>query len=213
MNTLAWVFIFGALLVIRQVFKGRVLNLGEDLSDTFLALIQGDTDGLTEILARTGDSTTVAVAPAATTGMGSPSNKVIPGGNASLANAALARGKAAKGYRWAATGPDYYDCSGLIWRAAQDVGYKGSRFTTATIRGRAGFTEVSSPAMQGPGITNAAVGDIVVWRTASRGHMGVITGPDRFYSARSVKNGIGEASISGWNGSGAGTPFYLRFTG
>lgn len=70
MNTVAWLLILGALLLIRQVFKGRVMNLGEDLSDSFLAILQGDADGLTEVLSRTGEATTVSEAPPASTGMG-----------------------------------------------------------------------------------------------------------------------------------------------
>ncbi len=61
MNTLGWVLILVALLLMRPVYKGRVMNLGEDLSDGFLALVRGDTADLTEVLARTGEGATPAV--------------------------------------------------------------------------------------------------------------------------------------------------------
>lgn len=55
MNTLGWILILASLLMIRSVMKGRVMNIGEDLSDAFLALVQGDTDELTAVLKREGD--------------------------------------------------------------------------------------------------------------------------------------------------------------
>lgn len=58
MNTLAWVLILGAILIMRAIYKGRLMNIGEDLSDGFLALVSGDDKKFTEVLARTGDSAT-----------------------------------------------------------------------------------------------------------------------------------------------------------
>lgn len=225
MSTFGWLLILLGILIARQVSKGRVMNLGHDLSDAFLALASGDTDALGEVLTRTGPAAQPTSADLAifnltagvTGGLTTASGSIAGGlgtaygqlkGNleSSLALAAVVLGEKAKGYRWAATGPDYYDCSGLMWRAAQGVGYKGFRFTTSTIGAAPGFHKISAPATQGPGLIAATVGDLVVWPTH---HMGVITGPNRFYSARSVKAGIGESNISGFR---SGTPVYYRLT-
>lgn len=232
MSTLAWLLLLSGIVILRQVSKGRTSFLGQDLSDAFLAITRGDTKGLTEVLAREGEQdepmfaglgdalgNAVGATADATTVTSQEIAKAIGGqvkgleakGNKSLAIAAAILGSKAKGYRFTATGPDYYDCSGLMYRAAQMIGYKGGRFTTYTIGTNKAFKEVQAPNVQGPG-TNGSVGagidDIVCWPTH---HMGVITGPDRFYSARSVKSGISEARISTWR-NGA-KPKYYRFVG
>lgn len=195
MNTLAYIFILSAILVMRAVSKGRVTNIGEDLSDAFLAFINGETDGLAEVLSRTGPDNKPAEGIASAT---AEPGKAVDAGtlNQEILSNTLALGKAAKGYLLTATGPNYYDCSGLVWRALQKVGYKGGRFTTSTIQGTGAFTRV----------TNPTPGDIVLW---PRHHMGVVTGPGRFYSARNVRAGITEANIKGFRNE---SPIYLRYT-
>lgn len=208
MSTIGWILILFGALLIRQVAHGRALNLPEDISDAFLAIVSGDADGLSGVLSRSGDSAT----PTAVQPVGGALGGPLGVGATGLAAAAMKRGKAAKGYRWAATGPDWYDCSGLIWRACQDVGYKGSRFTTADIRMRSGFKRVDAPGTEGPGFVAATINDIVLWPAGSggiTGHMGVITGPDQFYSARSPRSGISNAKISTFRKT---RPIYLRFT-
>lgn len=209
MTTIAWILILGGAILIQRVSKGRALNIPEDMSDAFIALISGDTDGLSGVLARTGDSDKPSEIVNA-------ANGAVAGVEASIASHSLAararaRGEAAKGYRWAATGPDYYDCSGLIWRACQDIGYTGARFTTADIRLRSAFKRVDAPGTSGPGFNAATVNDIVLWPAGSggvTGHMGVITGPDKFYSARSPRSGIKDGTISGFRKT---RPIYLRY--
>lgn len=186
MNTLAWVFILLGALVMSAVSRGRVLNLSEDLSDAFLAIVSADTDALGEVLARKGDTNEASGNIILENGM--MADKGVKG---DISAAAIKRGTAAKGYRWTATGPDYYDCSGLMWRACQDAGaYTGPRFTTRTFALMAkSFARVSNPQPD----------DIVVWTEAvGTGHMGVVTGPNKFYSARSVKSGIGTSNIEGF---------------
>ena len=120
----------------------------------------------------------------------------VEAGTSAVSAAAVALGKTAKGYRFGASGPDYYDCSGLMWKATRKAGvYTGGRFTTWTIGGNAAFGKVSSP----------VVGDLVVWPTH---HMGVVTGKNQFYSAKNSRDGIGYATISTWrNGE---SPVYMR---
>lgn len=211
MSTIAWILVLTAGLLARQVAKGRVMNIGEDLSDSFLAIIQGDTKGFTAVLARTGDNTTAdvgidaaAVGSEGITAAGQIGNIVA---NNNLAAAAMVLGTKAKGYRFGATGPDYYDCSGLMYRAAQKVGYKGGRFTTFTIGANKSFVKVNSPAPNSHDAEArgaAGINDLVVWPTH---HMGVVTGVDKFYSARNPQAGITEAKISGFRKD---APIYYR---
>lgn len=215
MNTIAWLLILGGIVVARQVSRGRVMNLSEDLGDAFIAIASGDTDALGGVLSRSGDSATPSQAEQPVSGAIADTidkaTQVAAGVN--LANVSQQLGSKAKGYRWTATGPDYYDCSGLMWRAARGIGYTGPRFTTATIRALSSFKKISAPGTQGPGLTAAQVGDIVLWPAGSggvTGHMGVITGANKFYSARSVRSGIGESSISGFRKP---TPIYLTYIG
>lgn len=195
MSTIAWFFILVALLIFRQVSRGRVLNTLEDLSDAFLAISTGDSQALTSVAARTGEYNRPTESDIAE---GIEPATAISGQG--ILAAATSLGNAAKGYRWAATGPNYYDCSGLVYRAAQKVGYTGPRFTTADIKSTKGFYPVDTP----------RVGDIVLW-TAGRGgvtgHMGIVSGEDKFYSARSVRSGIGESKISTFRNA---RPEYLR---
>lgn len=61
MNTLGWIFILAGLMVVRSVYKGRIKEIGVDLSDGFLAFVQGDVKGLQGVLARTGEGFVPAV--------------------------------------------------------------------------------------------------------------------------------------------------------
>lgn len=111
-------------------------------------------------------------------------------------------GHAADGYRLGGTGPSYYDCSGLVYTGAREIGcYLGFRFTTGTIAQSTEFHRITA--------AQAGVDDIVVWRINGAGHMGVVSGPDRFYSAHSVATGIVESSISGFHAHPV-APYYLR---
>lgn len=55
MNTIGWLLILGGFLLGRAVIRGRVMNLGEDLSDALLAIVRGDTKEFTAVLNRTGE--------------------------------------------------------------------------------------------------------------------------------------------------------------
>jgi hypothetical protein len=228
-TTAAWILILSALLVLRAVSRGRVMNIGEDLSDAFLAIANGNADDLAEVFKRTGDSTTPdtslpglddaaaalgSVGPGLAAGIGSLAGQagtqlsdIQKDINKNLAFAAVELGTAAKGYVFGAAGPKYYDCSGLMYRAAQKVGYKGPRFFTSTVRGMPGFHPVISTPAGVSGPSQVTIGDVVLWPGH---HMGVVTGNNKFYSARNPRSGIGETSISGFRKE---NPIYLRFTG
>lgn len=123
-----------------------------------------------------------------------------------LLNKAVSLAKAAGNrYVFGAEGPNAYDCSGLVWAAAKAIGvYKGERFTTYTI------THHAADAAQFVRVATPAVGDIVVWdENAAHGHMGIVSGPDQFFSARSVASGIGYGKISTMRAYPV-KPFYLR---
>jgi hypothetical protein len=179
-------------LLARQAVKGRATNLPEDTRDFLLAFFTGDNTALAEVASRTGEG--VHTDPDA------PPRNIGTGSSALLDTAVRLGNAASGGYVWGATGPDSYDCSGLVWAAAKDIGvYSGNRFTTSTFRSVASgwATETNSP----------AVGDIVVWPGK---HMGIVAGSDRYYSARSTKKGIGYATLTGDNNYFGISPEYWR---
>ena len=103
-----------------------------------------------------------------------------------------------KPYVWGATGPNGYDCSGLVWAAMKQLGiYTGPRFTTHTFVSALGskVTPVSG--------TDGQVGDVILWAS----HIGVVDGPGTMYSALSPSNGIRSAPFS-WGPKGEGYKFY-----
>lgn len=213
MNTIGWIFILVSILVVRAVAKGRALNIPQDLGDAFQAFVNGDYDSLSEVFNRTGDTSTVATGSLAAGTVGDSAGAaagVAAGGavgatgaqlltNQNIAYWAYQLGRSAKGYRFGAAGPSYYDCSGLVYRAVQKVGYKGPRFFTATVAEMPGFQRVTQ---------QIVAGDIVVWPGH---HMGVVVGGNRFYSALNPRVGIREEDISGFRKGE--TPIYLRFVG
>lgn len=207
MNPFGYLFVVVGVFVLRQVIVGRATEIPADLRDTATALLSGDTDTVGEIMGRRGenvegvDASGVAAPDADTPSTAGPiSGPSI--GSSGLANECIRLGTAAKGYVWGATGPSYYDCSGLVWKACVNIGvYSGPRFTTST------FTSVASKfASQ---VSSPALGDIVLW--AGR-HVGVSLGGDSMYSARSpsARPNIGKSTVSGDSGSFGMQPTYWR---
>lgn len=185
MPPIAYLLVTIGVVAIRQVMVGRASDLPGDTRDLFLALLQGDTAEVKNVLSRRGENV-----PESGYGSGSDSGTVTGGTQAgnSFAYAVKQHGDAAQGYRLGSTGPDYYDCSGLIWKTMRDIGvFDGPRFTTSTFRHVAekqGWKKVGSP----------VVGAVVLW---AHKHMGVSLGGDTMYSARSPEKGIGTSTISG----------------
>lgn len=212
MSTLGWVFIFVASILIRQVARGRALDLPQDLSDAFQAFINGNYDDLSGALTRSGDTATPssgeiigeavgqAVTSDVSTGLINAAQKSV---NNSITYWAYKLGQAAVGYRFTSVGPKYYDCSGLMYRSVQHVGYSGPRFTTSTIGAMPGMHKLASTGM---GISQVTPGDIVVWPGH---HMGVVVGQNKFYSALNPRVGIAERPIEGFR---SGSRVYYRFT-
>lgn len=196
MAPFGYLFILIGALLIRQVAVGRANELPDDARDFANALLSGKPEDLQGIMARRGKN----VAEVSESGSGSDgSNGFTPAVDDLLTSATSspkaqafvskvrALGSAAKGYKLGATGPEYYDCSGILWRAALDTKlYNGSRFTTSS------FTSIA-PAWCAP-VSSPLFGDIVLWAGS---HMGVCTGGDGMYSARSPAKGIGQSTISG----------------
>jgi hypothetical protein len=198
-KTLAYVLLLFGVLVGRAATKGRSFTqVPGDIGDLLVGVISADQTKVKEVLARTG---TGDLAPPVDTPLTitagqdalTPATGAVYGGG--LLAECVRLGSAALGYKWGATGPNYYDCSGLVWVACKNLGiYSGARFITTTfpVASRSWADKVATP----------AVGDVVLWP----GHMGVVSGPDAFYSAASSKIGIVYGSISGFGGK----PTYYR---
>ncbi|MFA5706933.1 MAG: NlpC/P60 family protein [Candidatus Neomarinimicrobiota bacterium] len=190
MDTIAWLMILTAVLIIRGVSKGRVRELPTDLRDTVIASITGDTTALKEIGNRTGDASSAATVSLDTVEFNS-SNGTLVSEMRKLAS------QAGNKYVWGgeSLAEGGYDCSGLVWASLKSLGiYNGPRFTAGNFPSVAGkfAVKVSSP----------QPGDIVRWPN----HIGVVTGVDKYYSALNPKTGIKEDAIH----NHSGTPTYWR---
>ena len=187
--------VFGAF-VVREVIVGRAKETPTDLKDAATALLSGDTAGFGSVMARRGSNTSDVAASGGVDGP-SPNGAATSGSANALAAECMRLGSAAKGYVLGATGPTYYDCSGLVWKACFNLGiYKGRRFTTATFSQVAPqfakrITTVAGDPHSG---LNVQAGDIVIW--VAGGHMGVMLNSTDFYSARSPAKGIGSAPLA-----------------
>jgi hypothetical protein len=203
MPAFGYLFLLVGGMLIRQVVVGRAVETPGDIRDLSLAFLQGDMTSVGEVFSRRGENTSVVRNEVAVLDDGTP----VPGGDAASPTAhtlfekVFALGSAASGYRLGATGPTYYDCSGLIWRAMKDTGiYTGPRFTTTTFPAIAvakKWTKVDTP----------SEGDIVLW---AGHHMGIAADNAGMYSARSTSKGIGPSLIQGDAGFFGYQPTYYR---
>ena len=196
MNTVGWVFVLMAALIVRGVSKGRTItDMPGDMTDLFTAFVTGDTKAVSAVLARKGEGQT----PATSEVLAAESS--IGTGDAAVGTSLLDEVKrlgAAGHYKWGGTGSgNGYDCSGLIWRAMKNTNtYTGLRFTTLTFAAMA--RNRVTPVYE----SRATVGDIVVWTD----HMGIVDGKGTYYSALSVRSGIITTAIS----SHSGVPRFYR---
>jgi len=199
-NTIAWLMLICAALLIRGVSKGRVVELPTDLRDMLLGALTGDMEAVKEAAGRTGDGLQAATASGEVAGTASATASGEVAGTGSSKGVALLREAQRIGngrpYIWGATFANGGggDCSGLVWRAMKNLGYySGARFTTYTfpVAARSFATVVTDP----------QPGDIAVWQKGGvNGHMGVVSGPGRFYSALSKRSGVKDAPISSISG-------------
>jgi hypothetical protein len=195
----------------------------------FTAATNGDMDALSSVLSLRGEN--VPESSSSLSDSGTLPN--LPGsyttGFPSLLAEVIKLGDKANGYKLGATGPQHYDCSGLVWKACVNLGfYSGPRFTTST------FTKIIDgwcDKVEWP----SQPGDIVLWKNR---HMGVsggtmpdskytdknddaiddITGEiviyhDQMYSARSTSLGIGWSNIDGDSGYFGFSPTFYRIRG
>lgn len=197
MPTLGLLFVFGGVFLAYQVARGRAKNVPGDARDFVVGAFTGD---INKILHTARQPGTASVAPGASTSLETTGAGTGTASGATLLSMMQSLGQNAS-YKYAGTGPDQYDCSGLVWRAMTDLGiYNGSRFSSSTwavVAPQIGATQVDSP----------AVGDIVVWPGK---HMGIVTGPDQMYSALNPSNGIITSSISDNTGYVGEDPQYWR---
>lgn len=97
--------------------------------------------------------------------------------------AAAARRYIGKPYRWGASGPDAFDCSGLITRALRDVGKNVRRLYSADLLVWSGATTIQRDQL--------AAGDLVCWV----GHCGIAVSSTRLIHAPSAGRDVVEAPI------------------
>jgi cell wall-associated NlpC family hydrolase len=114
-----------------------------------------------------------------------------PASNSGIVNAAAKY--LGKPYRWGATGPNAFDCSGLVYRALRESGYQVRRLTT--------FGWMVSP--MAVTVQNPEPGDLVVWP----GHMGIYVGGGRMIEAPRTGLTVRYAPVGNRNGV---APTYRR---
>lgn len=114
-----------------------------------------------------------------------------PASNSSIVQAAAKY--IGKPYRWGATGPDSFDCSGLVYRALRESGYNVRRLTT--------YGWLVSP--MAVTVKNPEPGDLVVWP----GHMGIYVGGGRMIEAPRTGLTVRYSSVGTRNGV---APTYRR---
>lgn len=171
-----------------EVLTGGVAGgtIMEDLKTLTTAVATGDWTGLSDKLA----SGSAGKGAASTTGTPTDQTFTSSANGQKVIDQARVLGSAAKGYSQNVAlrnGPDYYDCSGLVYATLKSLGlYSGNTFTTSTFEHIAsGFaTKVDTP----------AVGDIVIW--PSHHHMGIVDQGGDVYSAESPSLGIKDSPYS-----------------
>lgn len=111
------------------------------------------------------------------------------GSSSELLNKAIKYGTG-KPYVWGATGPDSFDCSGLVQYTLKQMGksfphYSGDQYNSSTA--------VSKP----------SVGDLVFFGGGGSEHVGIYSGGGKMFSAQSPDShpNIGYAKISDWSES------------
>lgn len=204
MRTFGYVLFFLGILFVRGAIRDRTIQeTSDDIAALMLSIVRLDWPAIDKVLATRGEGTNFVFGedvPAANgdNNAGSDTQSGSTTGARVLAEAVrLGTGKK---YRLGATGPDAYDCSGLVWRAMRNVGaYSGPRFTTAT-------WPVVAVTVKAKKVDTPAVGDIALWP----GHMGIVDGTGTTFAARSPQYGIGTSKIDVTSKSVGGRPVFYR---
>ena len=103
-----------------------------------------------------------------------------------------------KPYVWGASGPDAFDCSGLVKYALEKSfgksfpHYSGDQYAMSR------------------GVSNPQIGDLVFFGPGGRNHVGVYAGNGKIWSAMSPSSGIGMANVSDFH---EGAVSYRRIPG
>ena len=187
MTTVGYIGVLLGLFVIRQATKGRSLgDVPGDMAALLVAVVTGDTNAMQEVLARKGEQTSDPNTTAGTAGSTPAAGDANAGQRVLSAMIDLAQ-KANNRYVWGGTGPDGYDCSGLVWAAMKQAGvYTGPRFNTGSMTQSLG----SKLTLLGAG--ESTIGDVVLWPS----HVGVIDGEGTMFSALNASDGIKHSPIS-----------------
>lgn len=184
MDAIPWGMILLGSLLVRQAVVGRAGQSVSDIRDLSVALLTGHLSDISSVTSLRG-STSTTQAPDPSVGYSTQGHALVTEMH-NLAAAAQNR------YVMGATGPNAYDCSGLVWRAMYTLGiYKGPRFTSNS------FDSVASSAGFAKKIdVPAQLGDVLVWPKHTPGHIGVSLGGDMMYSALNPSAGITESKVS-----------------
>jgi len=195
MDTIGWLLLFSGAFLIRGVINGRGFKSFTDLGDAFLAAAEFNSTKLKAAWDETGSNNDPDTS--ATDAVTVPTGTITSGfSNGVSLLAEMQRIGTGKGYSQVKrTGPDSFDCSGLVWKAGSNLGIwpKGTTaFNTASFVthtkafGLVEYTDATAGGIQ--------AGDIIWWV----GHMGVATDSQNFFSALSshTKPPIGTVPIS-----------------
>lgn len=135
-------------------------------------------------------------APSPSTPAPAPSPSASTGSYIGLRILAKAESRANDLYAWGGTGPDTFDCSGLVYWAATAAGETSWPRDTADIAAAIGtrFTVTSSP----------QPGDLALWGSGTPYHVEIVTGPGRTFGIQTY----GWAGRATWHTGAA--DYYLH---
>lgn len=201
MGSLGYGAIIIGVLLLRQVFIGRARETPADLRDFATAILSGDFESVKTVAAQRGDATATETV---SSGAIAPASSGLTSFGQSPLEVEMKRLGTGKPYVFGAEGPNAYDCSGLVWRATQNLGLTNSaRYVVG------GF----APAMGSKvsRISGPERGAVVVWPGA---HIGIVDGADSYFSAKNPTSGIKSDSLSEeivWFRQNEGvSPIYFR---
>jgi cell wall-associated NlpC family hydrolase len=121
-----------------------------------------------------------------------------PAGVSGSGIVSIAQRQLGKPYRWGATGPNAFDCSGLVYYCYKESGLPIKRQTTYGYAVSRQFVTVDNP----------APGDIVV----RPGHMGIVIGGGKMIHAPHTGSTVRVANIPTRTGSAMSVWKYRRFS-